>query len=351
MSELSKTPSKSSKQNQESSKSEVLSKNFKKTKLARKQSTTVVSHTDSVRLQIPDSSQYVAQDTIYSVTEKSVYDDGKVGTPSIVSQTIPAESIMPMDSLNISENVEESTTTTTTTYHHHQTGGVSVEIDEHLDKNMEISVTPQPSIISQTNTSMLTSYNPNPSITAIHNQASTSIFGRNVSITKTAQSEKRHFKVGTAPITPFDRSKQMFGSTTMNPISVSVDDEKQRKTPSPITPNTPSFNKDGISIRGIGFGDIPMNIDEAKKKTRVIAHKLYAKYVRIGAEHEINISHKTRKKLEKLGVHRLDDWMLDSECDVNAIYHLFDECMEEMFALMRNNIGVFVTSQDYKSHC
>ena len=215
---------------------------------------------------------------------------------------------------------------------------------------MEISVTPQPSIISQTNTSMVTSYNPNPSVTVFQNQASTSMFGRNASLTKTAQSEKKHFKLDHKPITPIDRSKQMFGggSTTMNAISVSVEDEKQTVTPSPIEPNTLSFNKDGISIRGIGFGDLSKNMEEAKKKSRVIAHKLYAKYVRRGAEHEINISHKTRKKLEKMKIDCLDEWLIETQCDINAMYHLFDECMEEMFALMRSSIGVFVTSEDYK---
>ena len=135
LSELSKTPSKSSKsksdvlsigslqsskrQNSESKSVQKKKKTNLRSSTVRKQSTTVVSHTDSVRLQIPDSSQqYFAQDTIYSVTEKDVYDDGKVGTPSVLSQTIAAESIMPMDSLHISENVEESTTTT----YHHQTG-------------------------------------------------------------------------------------------------------------------------------------------------------------------------------------------------------------------------------------
>merc|ERR1712129_151800 len=123
--------------------------------------------------------------------------------------------------------------------------------------------------------------------------------------------------------------------------------DTQTLTPSETVPTTPEEVMKDV----LGYGNIPMDIAEAKQKLRVIAHKLYTKYVRTGADLEINISHKTKKKLFKLKLHDLDKWLSQTEtqCDVNLIYHLFDECMEEMFALMRSSVGLFVQTEEYQS--
>lgn len=300
----------------------------------------------------------------------------------------------------INEEQEESATTQTQTQtyihnHKHLTGGVSVEVDEHLDKNREISVTPIPS-----QTSVVTS------VTNLgHNPSS--IFARNISSTIVTATRKTK-NVKASPITPYGSQRQRFGSTTVTSVtggighqlSVTIDDKeiqqirkqtassttqqinkrttdsddnKKEMSQSPhsrtnilmhptqsndnVTHNPPSPSSmngggggggENITLRGIGFGDMPIDIEEAKKKTRQIAHKLYMKYLHIGAEYEINIPHRTRKKLLKIKLDNIDEWMEETKASINDLYKLFDECMEEMFALMRSSITVFLETEEYQ---
>ena len=329
-----------------------------------------------------------------------------------VSQTEPPEITTP--TMDITRNIsdvrtdderDESRTQTVTqtattflsatTKHNMMTGGVSVEVDEHLDKNREISVTPQPSQMSQT--SMLTSLTNMP-----HH------IGSMVSVTGTKtpfvpSHNKKH--KSNRPITPFGSSRQRFGSTTATSVQSvggiqhairsaspsdtlasilksqgDVDEDKEDMKPLELAAtanasNTPSMSPsptipednddDGhldvmdegdiqfkprrsTNLKLIEMGDLPMNLEEARRKTRITAHNLFMKYVNSGGEYEINIPSRMRRKLTQRKIHILEEWIDEVKADIPELYTLFDECMEEMFALMRSSISIFLESEDYQ---
>ncbi len=299
---------------------------------------------------------------------------------------------------NISDDeAEESRTATqtattflsaTTTKPNMMTGGVSVEVDEHLDKNREISVTPQPSQMSQT--SMLTSLTTNMGHIASSMVSATG--------TKTAfvpSHGKKH--KSNRPITPFASTRQRFGSATATSAhsvggishairsaspsdtlaSILKDQEKEPAefqkpqelasvtkqsntpsiSPSPSVPEDLDADLDPLDMNGVqfkrpskmlGYGDLPMDLEGARRKLRITAHKLFMKYVHNGGEFEINIPHRMRRKLLQRRVHVLEDWIDEEKPSVQELYTLFDECMEEMFTLMRSSISVFLESEDYQ---
>lgn len=278
----------------------------------------------------------------------------------------------------------------TTTKPNMLTGGVSVEVDEHLDKNREISVTPQPSQMS--GTSMLTS------LTTMGHIASSMV---SVTATKTAfvpSHGKKH--KSNRPITPFASTRQRFGSATAtsghsvggishairsaspsDTLASILKDQGGDKEPAEFdkplelasgakTSNTPSmspspsipedldveldpldmnvFKRPSTNGKMLGYGDLPMDLEGARRKLRITAHKLFMKYINPRGEFEINIPHRMRRKLLQRRVHVLEDWIDEVKPGIPELYTLFDECMEEMFTLMRSSISVFLESEDYQ---
>ena len=307
---------------------------------------------------------------------------------SVTTPTIDITRNISDDEAEESRTVTQTATTylSATTKHNMMTGGVSVEVDEHLDKNREISVTPQPSQMSQT--SMLTNM-------GHHVSSMVSVTG-----TKTAfvpSHGKKH--KSNRPITPFASTRQRFGSATatsghsvggisnavrsaspsdtlasilkdqedkepdlnaMKPLELAAG-AKASNTPSisPSIPDDPDidgmdpldmtmFKRPSTNGKIMGYGDLPMDLEGARRKLRITAHKLFMKYVHSGGEFEINIPHRMRRKLLQKRVHILEDWIDEVKASIPELYTLFDECMEEMFTLMRSSISVFLESEDYQ---
>ena len=90
-------------------------------------------------------------------------------------------------------------------------------------------------------------------------------------------------------------------------------------------------------------------------KFEMIAFKLYIKYIRTGAEFEINIGHSLRDQLTKWarsrsdGINAGDDAVNKQTCvnlqenikRLNDLYKLFDECITEMVKLMHQSVIQF----------
>ena len=70
---------------------------------------------------------------------------------------------------------------------------------------------------------------------------------------------------------------------------------------------------------------------------RKIAHRLYAKYIKIGTELEVNISALLRDKYEDLDD---NNWQIE----INELHNTFDEVIEEMFMLMLQSFVRFESS-------
>ena len=74
---------------------------------------------------------------------------------------------------------------------------------------------------------------------------------------------------------------------------------------------------------------------------KIIARRLLQKYVQSGAEFEINISYKLKKKL----LNDLDD--IDN-LNQTKLIHLFDECIQSLLLLLNDSLARFVKTAKYE---
>ena len=78
-----------------------------------------------------------------------------------------------------------------------------------------------------------------------------------------------------------------------------------------------------------------------------IAYKIYKKYVKVGADYEINIQSRTRKRL----MTQIDNyfaWINDKNVDIVSLFYLFEQCFKEMIALLNGCLTRFRVSPAYK---
>ena len=78
-----------------------------------------------------------------------------------------------------------------------------------------------------------------------------------------------------------------------------------------------------------------------------IAYKIYQKYVKIGADYEINVHSRTRRKLMQ-EMDDFQDWILNDQVDLLVLFHLFEQCFAEMVALLNGCLTRFTSSAAFK---
>ena len=71
-------------------------------------------------------------------------------------------------------------------------------------------------------------------------------------------------------------------------------------------------------------------------QAKIKAHRLYNKYVRIGAEFEINISSTERRKIKN--ILESMDVLLDANVNINDLYIIFEECRESMIQWLQYSL-------------
>ena len=78
------------------------------------------------------------------------------------------------------------------------------------------------------------------------------------------------------------------------------------------------------------------------------AYGLFQRYVydKNGCDMEINIHYGTRNKLIKL-MNDLNKWIENDNIFINDLYILFDECIEEMYRLMKDSFKRFKQTQEF----
>eukprot|EP01084_Bolivina_argentea_P196077 336199_1 len=107
-----------------------------------------------------------------------------------------------------------------------------------------------------------------------------------------------------------------------------------------------------INVKLVNFpSNIPLSkiIQENKQNTneianindiKNIAHKLYTKYILVGAEFELNLSGLHRESIiNKIG--DLNTLLNDTCIDINEIFQIFEKCREEMICLLLSSLNRF----------
>ena len=117
----------------------------------------------------------------------------------------------------------------------------------------------------------------------------------------------------------------------------------------------PSLEKSGnYSVTEINFVKIPSseifeidNTDEtAIFSAKTIANKLYKKYIEDGSEYEINISGKMRDELSD-SIGNLDHLLSDTSIDLDALYTVFEQSVQEMMTLQSISFERFKQSETF----
>ena len=117
----------------------------------------------------------------------------------------------------------------------------------------------------------------------------------------------------------------------------------------------PSLEKIGNhGVTEINFVNIPSseifeinNTDEtAISCAKTIANKLYKKYIEDGSEYEINISGKMRDELSD-SIGNLDHLISDTSIDVDALYTVFEQSVQEMMTLQSISFERFKQSETF----
>lgn len=85
---------------------------------------------------------------------------------------------------------------------------------------------------------------------------------------------------------------------------------------------------------------------ELIKKYREIAYELYLKYVRIGAEFEINVDYATRKRFQKLMGNK-QEWINNEHFNEKELQSLFHGCIQRMFTFLSNSFTRFRDKPDF----
>ena len=82
------------------------------------------------------------------------------------------------------------------------------------------------------------------------------------------------------------------------------------------------------------------------REYREKAYELWYKYVRVGAEYEINIDFTTRKRFHKLMRNR-QAWLDNDEFNERELYILFHGCVQRMFTFLSNSFTRFKDKPDF----
>mmetsp|Transcript_21500 Transcript_21500/g.34531 ORF Transcript_21500/g.34531 Transcript_21500/m.34531 type:complete len:500 (-) Transcript_21500:99-1598(-) len=82
---------------------------------------------------------------------------------------------------------------------------------------------------------------------------------------------------------------------------------------------------------------------------RVKATKLYNKYIKVGSEWEINICSDARQQMTvRFDAYRSGDSKVDLDWSDAAMYHVFDDCLTEMWQLLKCSFGRFMRKAEYQ---
>ena len=80
--------------------------------------------------------------------------------------------------------------------------------------------------------------------------------------------------------------------------------------------------------------------------TKMIANKLFTKYIESGCEYEINISGTMRDELSE-SIGNLDRLLENQSVDLNQMYTMFEESVQEMMALQTTSFERFKQSKSF----
>eukprot|EP01084_Bolivina_argentea_P139994 246225_1 len=95
--------------------------------------------------------------------------------------------------------------------------------------------------------------------------------------------------------------------------------------------------------------DINFETNNFKDRSKYKIYKLYCKYVKVGCELEINVSHRTRNALSSM-IDHLDIWMNDNKYqDLDSIFlmHIFDKSIVQMIDLLKSSFSRFRQSNQF----
>ena len=81
-------------------------------------------------------------------------------------------------------------------------------------------------------------------------------------------------------------------------------------------------------------------------KYREIAYELWIKYIKVGAEYEINIDFTTRKRFAKL-MNNKQEWLNNKDFNEKELHLLFYPCTQRMFTFLSNSFTRFRDKPDF----
>ena len=86
----------------------------------------------------------------------------------------------------------------------------------------------------------------------------------------------------------------------------------------------------------------------SNKYYKLIAYKLYNKYIKVGSKFEINLAYQDRKKYLRL-MDNYGEWILELKYSSNIkLFNLFDLCIKEMCCLLLSSFIRFKKSNQYQ---
>ena len=98
--------------------------------------------------------------------------------------------------------------------------------------------------------------------------------------------------------------------------------------------------------RRLNAEDLRAKKVELVKAYRAISYQLWVKYVRVGAEFEINIDYSTRKRFAKMMGNK-ERWMENDSFNEKELFVLFRPCIQRMFTFLSNSFTRFKDKPDF----
>merc|ERR1712129_356830 len=95
--------------------------------------------------------------------------------------------------------------------------------------------------------------------------------------------------------------------------------------------------------------DVKFNGNKFEDRVKHKIYRLYAKYVRVGADFEINISFRSRQALAQM-MEAYEEWMNANkyqDLDTVFLMHIFDKTIVQMLNLMQSSFTRFQSTKQY----
>lgn len=89
-----------------------------------------------------------------------------------------------------------------------------------------------------------------------------------------------------------------------------------------------------------------LSIGDSMQDPKTKAYKLYNKYVKTGAEFEINVSYATRKKCQNM-LENFSVLLEDETIQIEDLFKIFHECKKQVTGLLNNSLTRFKNTTDH----